>query len=78
MDFIGIVIGICCFISAFLVSMFQLLLQIDGYMYVYAQALALIGALGAFFAKENVGFLLNVCMIAIIAVVWFAMEYVIF
>lgn len=78
MEFIGIVISVCCFISAFLVTMFQLLLQIDGYMYVYAQALAFIGALGAFIAKENVGFSLNVCIIALISALWFVMDYVLF
>ena len=75
MDFIGIVVSVCCFISAFLVSMFQLLLQIDGYMYVYAQALAFIGALGAFIAKENVGFILNICMVAFVGALWFVIEY---
>lgn len=76
MEFIGIVISVCCFISSFLVTMFQLLLQIDGYMFVYAQALAFIGALGAFVAKENVGFSLNVLIIAVIAALWFVVDYV--
>ncbi|OCS85096.1 hypothetical protein A6K76_15390 [Caryophanon latum] len=58
--------------------MFQLLLQIDGYMYVYAQALALIGAIGAFLAKENVGFVLNISIIAVIAFAWFAADYLFF
>ena len=58
--------------------MFQLLLQIDGYMYVYAQALALIGAIGAFLAKENVGFVLNISIIAVIAFTWFAADYLFF
>ncbi|WP_139108710.1 hypothetical protein [Caryophanon latum] len=78
MRFLGLVISICCFISAFLVAMFQLLLQIDGYMYVYAQALALIGAIGAFLAKENVGFVLNISIIAVIAFAWFAADYLFF
>lgn len=76
MEFIGIAISVCCFISSFLVTMFQLLLQIDGYMFVYAQALAFIGALGAFVAKENVGFSLNVLIIAVIAALWFVVDYV--
>lgn len=45
-------------------------------MFVYAQALAFIGALGAFVAKENVGFSLNVLIIAVIAALWFVVDYV--
>ncbi|OCS82969.1 hypothetical protein [Caryophanon tenue] len=76
MSIIGIVVGVCCFISAFLVLVVQVLLQIDGYIYVYAQALCFIGALGAFFARENVGFTLNLLLLAFIAAIWFTFDFV--
>lgn len=78
LEITGIVIGVCGFIAGFMMMLFQLLVQVDGYLYVYAQALCLIGALGSFSANENVGFSLNIMCIACIAILSFIVEYLMY